>query len=83
MGPRIAKESESESEVAQSCPTFCDPMDYSPPDSSVHGILQARVLEWVPSPEDLPSPWIKPGFPALQPDALPPEPPWNQIQRTS
>ena len=31
----------------QSCPTLCDPMDYSPPDSSVHGILQARILEWV------------------------------------
>ena len=36
----------SESEVAQSCPTFSDPMDCSPPGSSVHGILQARVLEW-------------------------------------
>ena len=35
-----------ESEVAQSCPTFSDPMDCSPPGSSVHGILQARVLEW-------------------------------------
>ena len=30
-----------------SCPTFCNPMDYSPPGSSVHGILQARILEWV------------------------------------
>ena len=38
---------ESESEVAQSCPTLCDPMDCSPPGSSVHGILQARVLKWV------------------------------------
>ena len=38
---------ESESEVAQSCPTLCDPMDCSPPGSSVHGIFQARVLEWV------------------------------------
>ena len=37
----------SESEVAQSCPTLCDPMDCSPPGSSVHGILQARILEWV------------------------------------
>ena len=37
---------ESESEVAQSCPTLSDPMDCSPPGSSVHGILQARVLEW-------------------------------------
>ena len=31
----------------QSCPTLCDPMDSSPPGSSVHGILQARILEWV------------------------------------
>ena len=31
----------------QLCPTLCDPMDYSPPGSSVHGILQARILEWV------------------------------------
>ena len=38
---------ESESEVAQSCPTLCDPVDCSPPVSSVHGILQTRVLEWV------------------------------------
>ena len=37
----------SESEVAQSCPTLRDPMDCSLPGSSVHGILQARVLEWV------------------------------------
>ena len=36
----------SESEVAQSCPTPSDPMDYSPPGSSIHGICQARVLEW-------------------------------------
>ena len=32
--------------VAQLCPTLCDPMDCSPPGSSVHGILQARILEW-------------------------------------
>ena len=37
----------SQSEVAQSCPTLSDPMDCSLPGSSVHGILQARVLEWV------------------------------------
>ena len=36
----------SESEVAQSCPTLSDPMDYSPPGSSVRGIFQARVLGW-------------------------------------
>ena len=35
------------SEVAQSCPTLCDPMDCSPPGSSIHGIFQARILEWV------------------------------------
>ena len=36
-----------DSEVAQLCLTLCDPMDYSLPGSSVHGIFQARVLEWV------------------------------------
>ena len=39
-------ESESESEVAQSCPTLSDPMVCSLPGSSVHGIFQAKVLEW-------------------------------------
>ena len=41
---------------AQSCPTLCNPMDCSPPGSSVHGIFQARILEWVamPPPGDLP-----------------------------
>ena len=34
------------SEVAQSCPTLSDPMDRSPPGSSIHGIFQARALEW-------------------------------------
>ena len=38
---------ESESEVARWCPTLCDPMDYSLPGSSLHGIFQARILEWV------------------------------------
>ena len=36
----------SESEVAQSCPTLCDPVDCSLPGSSAHGIFQARILEW-------------------------------------
>ena len=35
--------------VAQLCPTLCDPMDYSSSGSSVHGILQARIVEWVVS----------------------------------
>ena len=45
-----ASESESESEVAQSCPTLCNPVDCSLPGSPVHGILQARILEWVAMP---------------------------------
>ena len=39
-----------ESEVAQSCPTPSDPMDCSPPGPSIHGIFQARALEWVDMP---------------------------------
>ena len=41
------RKAESESEVAQLCLTLSDPMDCSPPGSSIHGICQARVLEWV------------------------------------
>jgi len=50
-------------------------MDCSPPDSSVHGILQARILEWVPfpSPGDLLDLGVKPRYPALQADSLPSE----------
>ena len=56
--------------VAQSCPTLCDPMDCSLPGSSVYGIFQGRILEWVvvPSPGDLPNPGIEPRSPALQAD---------------
>ena len=56
---------------------FCDPMDCSPPGSSVHGISQARILEWVPfpSPGDLPDPGIKPASLAWQADSLSTEPP--------
>ena len=48
--------------VSQSCPTFCNPTDCCLPGSSVYGILQARILEWVamPSSGDLPNPGIKP-----------------------
>ena len=65
-----------ESEVSQSCLTLCSPMDCSPPGSSVHGILQARILEWVDisSPGDLPDPGIELGPPVLQADSLPSEP---------
>ena len=46
----------------QSFPTLCNPMDYSPPGSSIHEILQARKMEWVacPPPGDLSDPGIKP-----------------------
>ena len=49
--------------VAQLCPTLCDPTDCNPPGSSVHGILQARTLEWVAISftGNLPYPGIKPG----------------------
>jgi len=46
----INSESEVKVLVVQSCPTLCSPMDYSPPGSSVHGVLQARILEWVAIP---------------------------------
>ena len=48
-------------ETLQFCPTLCDPMDCSPPDSFLLGILQARILEWVacPPPGDLPDPGIQ------------------------
>ena len=61
----------------QLCPTLCNPMDCSPPGSSVHGILQARILEWVAisSSRGSSPPGIKPGSPALQADSSPTEPP--------
>ena len=63
--------------VAQSCLTLCDPMDYNLPGSSVHGILQARILEWVAIPFSRGSsqPRIEPRSPSLQADALSSEPP--------
>ena len=42
---KLKKVGKSKSEVAQFCPTLCDPMDCSPPGSSAHRILQARILE--------------------------------------
>ena len=59
--------------VTQSYLTLCDPMDCSPIGSSVHGILQAKILEWVAIPfrrGDLPDPGIEPRSPALQADSL-------------
>ena len=67
--------------VTQSCRTLCDPMDYSPPGFTVHGILQARILKLIafPSPGDLPDPGMEPGPPALQADSLPSEPPGKPL----
>ena len=68
----------------QSSPVLGDPMDCRLPSSSVHGILQARILEWLPCPPpgDLPNPQIKPRSPSLQADSLPSEPPgmvWTEV----
>ena len=54
---------------------LCDPMDCGLPGSSVHGIFQARVLEWVPSPGKSSQPRDQTQSPTLQADALPSEPP--------
>ena len=58
--------------VVQLCPTLCNPLDCSPPGSFVHGILQARILEWVIIPFS--SPGTEPRSPALQEDSVPAEP---------
>ena len=68
--------------VPQSFLTLRDLVDCSPPGSSVHGTVQARILEWaaIPFSQDLSDPGIEPGSPALQADLLPSEPPgkrWN------
>ena len=60
---------------------FCDPVDCGPPGSSVHGLSQARILEWVPfpSPGDLPDPGIEPTSPALAGGFFTTEPPRKPI----
>ena len=55
--------------VVQSCPAACNPMYYSLPDSSVCGILAARILEGVPSPGDPHNPGIESGSPSLHTDS--------------
>ena len=62
----LGTQGEGEDEVTQLYPTLCDPVDCSLPGFSVHGILQARILEWLPCPPpaDLPDPRIEPGSPA-------------------
>ena len=61
--------------VAQSCSTLCEPLDCSPPGSSVHGILRQEFWSELPfpSPGDLPNPGIEPRSPAFQADTLPSE----------
>ena len=62
--------------VAQLCPTLCDPVDCSPPKSSVHGDSPGKKTEvgdHVLLPGDLPNPGIEPRSPPLQADSLPPE----------
>ena len=66
--------------IIQLGPTLCNPMDCSPPGSSIHGILQARILEWVAIPFFRSyNPGIEPGFPALQADSLPSETPEKSL----
>ena len=68
-------------EVAQSCPTLCDPVDCNLLGFSIHGILQARIQEWVAISfsRDLPDPGIELRSPALEADALTSEPPRKPI----
>ena len=62
--------------VTQSFPILCNSIDCSPPNSSIHGILQARILDWVAIlfPGDLPDPGMEPTSPTLQADSLLPGP---------
>ena len=73
----MCSQPENESEVAQSCPTLCHPVDHSLPGSAVHGIFQARILEWaaISFSRGPSKPRIEPRSPALQTDALPSESP--------
>ena len=81
LGILLARILEVKSEVTQSCPTPCDPMDCSLSGSSIHGIFQQECWSGLPfpSPGDLPDPGIKPGSPTLQADALPSEPPGKPL----
>ena len=76
---------ESESEVTQSCPTLCDPMDVVAYEAST-SVGFSRQEYWsglpFPSPEDLPNPRIQPRSPALQTDTLPSEPPGKPLTNT-
>ena len=67
--------------VAKLYPTLCDPMDCSPPGSSVHGFSRQKYWSGLlfPSSGDLPNPGIEPRSPTLQTDSLPTEPPAKPI----
>ena len=84
VSPPYFEMRESESEVTQSCPTLCDPMDcnYQAPLSMGFSRREYSSGLPFPSPGDLPNPGVEPGSPALQADALPSEPPgqshWNE-----
>ena len=67
--------------VTQSCQILCDPMDYSPPSASIHGIFPARILEWVTIAFSRRSCW--PRDPVLQADVLSSEPLGNCIMSLS
>ena len=75
MSPKLCVKSESVSHSL--CLTLCDPIDCSLPGSSVHGALQARILEWVAMTFSRGSsdPGIQLGSSSLQADSLPSEPP--------
>ena len=72
---------ESESVSCSVMSDFCNPMDYSLPGSSVQGILQTRLLEWIAIPFSRESFWpgVEPRSPALQADSLPSEPQGNPV----
>ena len=67
--------------VVQSCPALCDPMGYSPPGTTVHGIFQARILSGLPfpTPGDLPDAGIKPASPVVLYHSATREPPTDLI----
>ena len=77
--------------VSRSCPALRNPVDCGPPGSSVHGVSQSRILEWVAISfsRRLPDPGIEPGSSAWQADSLPSKPPgkplriWSQFQKSS
>ena len=65
---------------AQLCLILCNPRDCSPQGSSVQGILQARILEWIAIPSSRGSSGIEPGSPPLQADSEPPGQFWENLE---